>query len=73
MSELQEKIRRFLSSLLPHLDEVAELSDVPDCLLFGARPTNDASLSWLEKRLMSMPATRAEAVLGPMPGIVRRA
>lgn len=37
----------------------------------GASPANDASLPWFSNGLMSTPATRAEAVLGPMLGTLR--
>lgn len=70
-SELHEKMSRFLSSLFPALDDDAESREEPDCLLQGASPANDASLSWFANRLMSTPATRAKAVLGPMPGMLR--
>lgn len=69
---MHENMSRFFSLLLPWRDAVTEEIEVPDWRLRGARPQYDASLSWLGKSSMSMEIASSEAVLGPIPGTVRR-
>ena len=65
-------MRRFLRALLPEWVLVVESIEVPESLSLGARPQYEASLPSLWKRLMSIEATSAAAVFGPMPGTASR-
>ena len=69
---LQLNMSRFFRALLPARVLVTELGEVPESLSSGARPQYAASLLPPLKRLMSIEATRAAAVFGPMPGTVSR-
>ena len=42
--------------MLPPFDEGAELMEVPECLLRGARPVNEACLLWFENKAISFEA-----------------